>query len=103
MGPLVAMMGALLVALGTAMPHLQPNRWAGIRTPWTLSDEVNWKLTHRFAMWSMGVGGVIAMIAAFALPVPMSFWAAITSVVIGSLLPVGYSYVIHRMRRRQAA
>ncbi|MCC7541154.1 MAG: SdpI family protein [Deltaproteobacteria bacterium] len=99
-GPLIVMLGALFTALGAAMPHLDQNKWAGVRTPWTLADEVNWKLTHRFAGWTMGIGGALAAIAGVALEGRLAFWAGFTSVMIGSLLPVGYSYVIHRMRRR---
>lgn len=99
-GSLMVMMGALFVALGIAMPQLSQNGWAGIRTPWTMRDEVNWRLTHRFAGWTMGIGGGIAALAGLALPVPVCFWVACASVSVGSLLPVGYSYVIHRMRRK---
>src|SRR5215208_6090283 len=31
-----ALVGAVFVAIGSAMPRLGPNRWYGIRTPWTL-------------------------------------------------------------------
>jgi len=95
----IVMMGALFGGLGLVMPQLEQNRWAGVRTPWSLADEVNWKLTHRFAAWSMGISGVACMVAAVVLPVPFSFWVGMTAVLLGSLSPVGYSYVIHRMRR----
>jgi len=96
---ILMLMGALIGGLGLAMPHLKQNRWAGVRTPWTLADEVNWTLTHRFAGWSMGIAGALSMVAAALLAPPASFWAAISVILVGSLLPLVYSYVIHRMRR----
>lgn len=100
-GQLVVCMGALVVGLGLAMPHLSPNKWAGVRTPWTLADEVNWKLTHQFAAWTMGIGGAVAMLAGILLAPPASFWTGIGAIVVGSMLPIGYSYVIHRARRQR--
>lgn len=99
LGGLFALVGALFVGLGLAMPHLSPNRFAGVRTPWTLRDEVSWKLTHRFAAWSMGLAGALTVALALTLPPPALSWAALAVTLTGALLPVGYSYVLHRLRR----
>lgn len=42
-------LGLLLVGLGVAMPHIEPNYTFGVRVPWTLADPENWRRTHRFA------------------------------------------------------
>ena len=93
------LMGLLFLGLGLVMPHLSPNRWAGVRTPWTLGDEVVWKLTHRFARWTMGLAGVATVVAALSLSPPAVVGVSLALVLAGALLPAGYSYVLHRTRR----
>jgi len=44
--PLVSL---LIVFIGNLMYNLKPNYFLGIRTPWTLENEENWKLTHRLS------------------------------------------------------
>lgn len=39
--------GALLYYVGVLTEHAKPNWFIGIRTPWTLSNEVVWERTHR--------------------------------------------------------
>ncbi|MDE3143047.1 MAG: SdpI family protein, partial [Bacteroidota bacterium] len=34
--------------IGNLMNNLQPNYFIGIRVPWALQDETNWRETHRF-------------------------------------------------------
>lgn len=41
-------LGVIMIVVGARMPLLQPNRWFGIRTPWTLADRDVWTRTHRF-------------------------------------------------------
>jgi len=54
--PLVV--GALFVVLGLVMPRLRRNWFAGIRTPWTLTSERSWTLTHRHGRWVFVLGGI---------------------------------------------
>ena len=42
--------GLLFMLLGNEMGRLKPNWFAGIRTPWTLSDPEIWRRTHRFGV-----------------------------------------------------
>ena len=100
MTPFMVLMGALFAGLGLAMPHLKQNKWAGVRTPWTLGDERNWALTHRFAGWSMGIGGAVAIVAALVLSPPAMFWVAIAAILVGAFLPMGYSYLLHWAKSR---
>ena len=98
-GMFMILMGALFSGLGLMMPGIEQNRWVGVRTPWTLADEANWALTHRLAGWTMGIGGAVAMLSGLVLSGAVAFWVAFTAIVIGSLLPVLGSWVIHTARR----
>jgi uncharacterized membrane protein len=101
MGMLMAMLGVLFAVIGGVMPMLPQNKVAGIRTPWTLKSETNWKLTHRFGAWSMGIGGVICVITSLLLSGQAMFWVGFAAVMISSLLPVMYSYMLHRAQNER--
>ena len=58
-------LGLLLVGLGVAMPHIEPNYTFGVRIPWTLDDPDNWRRTHRFAGPVFVVMGAVVLAAAF--------------------------------------
>lgn len=94
-----ALVGALFVALGSAMPRLRPNRWAGIRTPWTLSDDRVWARTHRLAGISMVGGGIVMILAALTLPVSLGLPVMLGAAVAALVGPVVYSYLTSRRQR----
>jgi len=97
---LLVLLGLLFVALGAAMPRLRSNFFAGFRTPWTLSSERNWELTHRFGAWSMAAGGLLVIGVAAVLPPRARFPVVIGVLIVAALLPVLYSYLRYRRDRR---
>ncbi len=50
------------VPLGLAMGNLEPNNYIGIKTPFTLKYEKNWKYTHKFTQYFWFVGGIVSTI-----------------------------------------
>jgi len=89
-------MAALFVVLGLAMPKMKSNFFAGIRTPWTLSSEKVWHKTHRLGGMTMVAGGLVAGLAGLALPTETGFWIAMGAILLGSMVPVIYSYFAWR-------
>ena len=49
-------LGLLLISVGLYLPECPHNYTIGIKLPWTLADEENWKKTHAFAgpLWVCG-------------------------------------------------
>jgi uncharacterized membrane protein len=95
-----ALVGALFIAIGSVMPRLQPNRWYGVRTPWTLSDDQVWVRTHRLAGASMTGAGISMIVAAFALPVSLGLPVVIGAAVAAVVGPAFYSYLTWRRTHR---
>ena len=95
-GPLiVGAVGVLLIVLGGAMGRFQRNWFAGIRTPWTLSSERSWVLTHRLGSRVFVAAGVATLIGA----VIGGVWAFVAMTVIllpGTVVLVVYSYLVWR-------
>lgn len=95
--PLVAGLLLCFAWMGNVLGKVRPNRWVGIRTPWTFADEGIWIRTHRRAarlMVGAGVGGALLMLSG----VP-PVWAFVL-ILIASLEPVVYSYRLFRERTK---
>ena len=90
------LLGLLLILLGNYMPKCSQNYTVGIRVPWTLDDENNWNATHRFAGWTMIVGGVAILVLSFL----GLFWLYIAVTLLSTLLPVLYSFIYY-IRHKQ--
>jgi uncharacterized membrane protein len=63
MSLLFVLIGFLILALGNYFKTLKPNYFIGIRTPWTLENEMVWKSTHLLAgkLWFIGGFFIIAL------------------------------------------
>jgi uncharacterized membrane protein len=88
--------GLLFMVLGNEMGRLKPNWFAGIRTPWTLSDPENWRRTHRFGGKAFFVAGLLIVVASLLLPPTISFFVIMAGTLGAALLSVGYSYMFWR-------
>ena len=92
-------MGLLFAFIGNYLPNLKPNYFAGLRLPWTLENEENWKKTHLLAgkLWFAG-GLALAVICLFVSSEAaiVVFFAVMTIIVI---IPVIYSYKLYRKQK----
>ena len=84
-------MGVLFVLLGNYMPKCTHNYTIGIKLPWTLNSEENWNKTHRLAGWVWTIGGILMIPTAF-----IGFWVALPITLVMVIVPVVYSYMLHR-------
>ena len=58
---IVGGLGILLLVMGNALPKTQPNHYAGIRLPWTLSNPLVWQKTHRAAGLASMICGLVLL------------------------------------------
>ena len=84
----------LLVALlGNVLGKVRRNFFVGIRTPWTISSERVWHVTHRFAAKTFFAGGLLGFVAVI---VRAPFWVPIAVIMIAALVPAAYSLVFYK-------
>jgi uncharacterized membrane protein len=97
---LFALIGLLFAFLGNVMHSLKPNYLAGIRLPWTLNSDDNWRQTHRLAGKLWFVGGLFLAVVPFLLP--MASMAIIMPLVLGFLvlIPVIFSFRLYKKESR---
>ena len=96
---MIVMMGVglLLALVGNYLPKCQPNYTVGIRLPWTLASEENWRRTHRFAGGVWVVGGLL--IALFAL----TPWQYLDVIPLLSMvfIPAVYSFLLYCKEKKR--
>ncbi|KAA9002125.1 DUF1648 domain-containing protein [Paenibacillus spiritus] len=93
-----AFAGVLLIIVGNYMPQIRDNYFLGIRTPWTLASPEVWRRTHRLGglMW---VAGGLLVIAGALTRGPVSPVLLASGLVLAILVPVVYSWLLHRRLR----
>jgi len=93
-------MGLFFAYMGNVMYNIKPNYFAGIRTPWALEDEGNWKETHRLASKLWFAGGIVITIGTLFLPNKIGLIYFMSIVAFITIIPFAYSY--HYYKNRQA-
>jgi len=94
-GVIWLVLGAFCVALGLVLPRFRRNALMGIRTPWTLTSDENWARTQRFAGVAMVLAGLLAALLG-TLGGEAGGVVAIVVLLLGGLVPAGYSLVLAR-------
>jgi uncharacterized membrane protein len=95
--PLVCL---VFVVLGNYMNNVKPNFFFGIRTPWTLSDDDNWRKTHHLGSRLWFYGGLILLALTLALPVVSASFVILGGVLVLAIVPVVYSYRLFRDKQK---
>lgn len=86
------LLGVIFIAIGNYMPKCKQNYTIGIKIPWTLASEENWNRTHRLSGWIWVGGGIVMMLTGFF----NAFWVTMVVVAIMVLIPLIYSYILHK-------
>lgn len=92
-GGVLIVNGLLLffLVMGNYFGNLKPNRFVGIRTPWTLKSDETWRATHRLGGRMMVYGSLAILCAQF-------FVANITPMAIGGVLLLALWSVFYSWR-----
>ena len=91
--------GLLFCIIGNYMHNIKPNYFAGIRLPWTLENEENWKKTHLLAGKLFFAGGLLIAILCLLTPVIISLILFITITIIVTIIPGVYSYRLYKRQK----
>lgn len=91
------LMGAMFLVIGNFLPKCKRNYTIGIKVPWTLDNDENWRATHRFAgkIW-VGGGALIMATSFFG---SFVFFMVVTFAM--ALVPIAYSYLYYRKHKKE--
>jgi immunity protein, SdpI family len=91
-----ATMGFMWAILGNYFHNLKPNYFAGLRLPWTLENEDNWRKTHWLAgrLW-FAVGLAVGVMWLF---IPLTAGIIITFILLAItvIVPLVYSFRLYK-------
>jgi uncharacterized membrane protein len=85
-----------LAYIGNLMHSIKPNYFAGIRVPWTLENEDNWRKTHQLASKIWFTGGIILALLSLILNLKILFIVFMICIFAMSIIPIIYSYAIYK-------
>jgi len=91
-----ALVGVLFMLIGLALPRVHSNFIFGIRTPWTLTSERSWAVTHLVGGWVFVIAGAILAVAAFTIPGSSIAWVLIAVITAVAVIPIVVSYLAWR-------
>jgi uncharacterized membrane protein len=100
-----ALVGVLLVVVGSVMGRMRPNAIMGIRTPWTLTSQKAWDASHRVGGWLFIAVGAMLVLGGLT-GLAGLFVGAIAGLIVGMVAVVVYGWRIcrsdpRRLRRGQ--
>lgn len=93
---IVPMVGLLLAVLGNYMYNVKQNYFVGIKVPWALASEYNWRKTHHLGGRLWVAGGILMVISSLLLPRDVSSIAFNILIGIMVLVPVAYSFILFK-------
>lgn len=86
----------LFVVLANFMNALKPSFFVGFRTPWTLSNEENWRRTHKIGARLMFVLGLLMGVLILLLPERFSDFIFLPGTVLMFGFPFVYSFWLYK-------
>lgn len=94
---LFGLLGVSMIVIGNFMPKLRMNSLIGLRTVWSMKNEITWKKSQRFGGISSMIGGaVIVIISIFTTGAACFLWT--TGVII--ILLIVDSYYTYRISKK---
>jgi len=93
---IVVGVGLLFTVMGNYMYTIKQNYFAGIRLPWTLENEDNWKKTHQLAGKLWFAGGLLLALAGIFLPEKAIMAFTFSIIIILTVIPTIYSYRLYK-------
>lgn len=84
--------GVMFVIIGNVLTTVRSNFMFGVRTPWTLSSDRSWDLTHRLVGRLFVVGGLALAILSVTGEMTLLLMAMVAFIVVAMVIAFGYSY-----------
>ena len=96
-----SMVGILFIAIGNMMPKVKRNFFTGVKTPWSLSNDVVWNKTHRLGGKCFVFGGVLMILSGFSGNGKIMFAATMLLVAVIVVVPMVMSYIWYKQEMQK--
>jgi uncharacterized membrane protein len=94
------LIGLLFLYAGFFLEKVEPNWFAGIRTPWALSSTAVWKKTHQLGGKLFKIAGIIS--CAGALFSSLAMWFILVPAIGTALVTVVYSWYAFQQEQKNS-
>ena len=91
---LFGILGIAMIIIGNIMPKLRMNAVVGLRTKWSMKNEITWKKSQRFGGISYMIGGAAIVVICFIAQGMYSFIWTMAIIMILLVIDVFYTYRI---------
>ena len=91
-----------LLVIGNYLPKTTRNRTIGIKVKWALSNDENWRATHRFGGITSVVAGVLCLFGIF-LPENVAPFIFLVIMLAVAVLPTLYSYCYYKKQIKEGS
>jgi uncharacterized membrane protein len=91
--------GLLFIVLGNYMPKIEKNRTLGLKTYWSMYNEVTWQKTHRFTGFSSFIAGVLILISGILFKETVNFIILMSILLVFITSCTVASYVYYRQEK----
>lgn len=100
---IVVGIGLLFTVIGNYFYTIKPNYFAGLRTPWALENEENWRLTHKLGGKLWFAGGIVLAIIGLFLNNTALFIVLMVTILIMVAIPIVYSYRLYVKQKNNSS
>ena len=94
------LMGLFFAVLGNLLHSVKPNYFIGVRTPWTLENEDNWRVTHQLTGKLWVAGGIIMVLGGLLFSETVSAYILMGAVLVMVVVPIAYSFWYYRNQQK---
>ncbi len=92
----MGLIGLSMVITGNIMPKLRMNSIIGLRTVWSMKNELSWKKSQRFGGISMIIGGIATIAACFLAEGSACVAWSLGILILITIVDVFYTYIISK-------
>lgn len=92
----IPMLGLFFAVMGLLIRNVKPSYFVGVRVPWTLSSNYNWRKTHLLTSNLWLICGVLAAVLSLCLPLSCEPVILLTFVGVIVVVPIAYSFILFR-------
>ena len=91
-------LGILFMVIGNYLPKCLPSYTVGIKLPWTLHSDDNWRYTHRIGGFCFMAAGLITLIGG----IGGFVWTAAPALLLAAIIPTVASYLYYKKHGEDA-
>lgn len=90
------LLGILLIVMGNYMPKTKTNSAVGVRTPWSMKNDIVWAKSNRFGGIAGVFSGLLIIIQALLVKGIASTLISVVIIVVFAIISTVYSYYIYK-------